>query len=293
MPDDLRIQAVNLDREVAKLAVKLHEHMTTSIEALCVPDSHPVPCGSAKAARPSSTSAASPSAMARAASQASSSSTASAGKASGSCPAPGQGVFVSTASNSAASAGKASGSRPAPGQDAPAKAAGSATQTRAPSGSTNAACKAAGKTETKSAGDTGFGAALRQAFAPKKEDAAASSSAQHQSASEPPSNALQAKQWANSRLPGANFQSYFIEPDGSVQHAGDPIMPLEGLSQPDVEEGASKQERKRLKRRAQKLRQQQRAQVDTSHVNVWHGLQFHCATMAACCCCLHNFHALK
>ena len=247
MPDDLRLQAVGLDREVAKLAVKLHEHMTTAIEALCVSDSHPVPGRSAKTARPSSTSAASPSAMARAA-NAARTSTISAGKASGNCNTPGQG--------------------------APAKAAGSASQhARAASDSTNAASKAAAKTDTQSAGCNDFGAALRQAMAPKKEDSAASSSAQHPSAAERPSKALLAKQRIDSRFPGGNFQSLHLESDGSVQFAGGPIMPSEGPSQPDTEEGASKLERKRLKRRAQKLRQQQRAQVDTFHVNLGHGLQ--------------------
>ena len=260
MPDDLRLQAVGLDREIAKLAVKLHEHMTTSIEALCVPDSQPAPARSAKAARPSSTSAASPSATARA------------------------------ASKSTASAVKASSSRPGAGQGAPANAAGSAPQhSKAPSGSTNAASKPAAKTDTKSAGRNDFGAALRQAMAPKREDSAAISAAQSQAASEHPSKAFSAKQWIDSRFPGGNFQTFHLESDGSVQYAGDPITPSEGPSQPDEEEGASKQERKRLKRRAQKLRQQQRAQVDTFHVNLRHGLHSSCTAMAACSYCLHQF----
>ena len=99
-------------------------------------------------------------------------------------------------------------------------------------------------------------------MAPKKEEPPA---VQHQSSAATLPPVLQAKRWIDSIAPPGTFQTYHVDADGSVQHAGDAPEPEAGQpSQPLDQQHMSKQERKRLKRQAQKMKAQMRAEV-TSH----------------------------
>ncbi|KAK9842827.1 hypothetical protein WJX74_003031 [Apatococcus lobatus] len=231
MPDDLRGDAIQIDADIAKETCELHDYLGHAVQALCIPDASASGSKTTTAAHAKLT-------------------------------APGSKIPPNTAasSNTAQDLNMASSNQ---ALGAPADVASTVQlKGKAPVVDTpKAVANSASGNESKPRARNDFAAALQKGMAPKREEASAG---QHRPSSTDLAPVLQAQKGIDSTMPPRGSLGH-MEADGSVQHADaleDSEPEEEQQNQPPAQEGMSKQRRKRLKRQAQKIKAQMRAEEE-------------------------------